>query len=61
MYTSVRCQSHQVQLLVVLLGIGVSSLNLWILHDRAVLAGAVNLYQVLINDASGTDIQVTHL
>ena len=61
MHTTITGQSHQVQLLVVLLGVGVSSLYLRILHDRAVLAGTVDLNEVLIHDASSTDIQVTHL
>ena len=60
-YTSVRAQTHQVQLLIVLLGIGVGCLHLWVLHDAAVLAGAVDLYQVLIDDASSTDVQVSYL
>ena len=35
-------------------------LHLRVLHDGAVLAGAVDFHQVLIHDTSGTDIQVTH-
>ena len=61
MYTAVRGKTHQVQLLIVLLSIGVGSLHLRVLHDRAVLTGAVDLYKVLIHDATGTNIQVTHL
>ena len=61
MYTTIASQTHQVQLLVVLLGIGVSSLDLRILHDRTVLASAVDLHKILIHDTSCTDIQVTHL
>ena len=61
MHTAVRGQAHQVQLLIVLLGIAVGSLHLRILHDRTVFAGAVDLYQILIHDASGTDIEVTYL
>ena len=44
-----------------LLGIAVSGLDTWILKDRTVLAGAVNLHQILINHTSGTDVQVTYL
>ena len=49
------------QLLIVLLGIAIGGLHLRILNDATVLAGAVNLHQVLIDDASCTDIQVTNL
>ena len=34
--------------------------HLGILHDAAVGAGAVNLDQVLVNDAAGADIEVSH-
>ena len=49
------------QLLIVLLGIGVGSFHLRILYYRVVLAGTVDFHQVLIYDASGTDIEVTDL
>ena len=49
------------QALAVLFGIFVSSHHLRILHDGAIGASTVNLHQVLINDASGTDVQVTYL
>ena len=61
MYATIRAQTHQVQLLTILLGIAVGGLHLWILYDAAVLAGAVDLHQVLIDDATCTDVQVTHL
>ena len=60
-YAAVRRQSHQVQLLVVLLSVCVRRLYLRVVHDRAVLAGTVNLYQVLIHDAPRTYVQVSHL
>ena len=59
-YAAVGGQTHQVQFLVVLLGIRVGSLHLRVLHDGAVLAGAVDFHQVLVDDASGTDVEVTH-
>ena len=43
-HTTVGSQTHQVQLLIVLLSVGVSSLHLRILHDGAVLAGTVDLH-----------------
>ena len=58
--TTIRGKTHQVQFLVVLLGVGIGSLHLRVLHDGAVFAGAVDLYQVLIYDATGTDIEVTY-
>ena len=61
MYATITSQTHQVQLLVVLLSIGVSSLHLGILHDRTILAGAIDLNKILIHDATSTDIEVTHL
>ena len=61
MYATVRAEPHQVQLLVVLLSVGVGSLHLRVLHDGAVLAGAVDLHEVLIDDAAGTDIEMSHL
>ena len=61
MHTAVAGQTHQVQFLIILLGIGVGSLHLRILHDGAVLASAVNLHKVLIDDASCTDVEVSNL
>ena len=43
------------------LGIFVGADNFRVLQDAAVLAGTVNLHEVLIDDASGTDVQVSHL
>ena len=60
-YTTIRAETHQVQFLIVLLGIGISGLHLRILYDRTILAGTVNLHKVLINDAAGTDIEVSYL
>ena len=58
---AITCQSHEMQLLAVLLSVSVCSHDLRILHDRAVLAGAVNLHEILIYDASGSDIEVSYL
>ena len=49
------------ELLSVLLGVCVSLYNLWVLCYRAILACAVDLYEVLVYDASCTDIEVSHL
>ena len=59
--TTVRGQTHQVQFLIILLGISIGSLHLCVLHDRAVLAGTVDLHEVLIDNTSRTNIEVTHL
>ena len=61
MNASVGAESHEVELLARLAGILVSLLHLCVLHDRAVLAGAVDFHEVLIHDASGTDVEVSHL
>ena len=60
-YAAVRAEAHQVELLALLLGIAVGSLYLRVLHDAAVLAGAVDLHQVLVDDAAGADVEVAHL
>ena len=61
MHTTVGCQSHEVELLSVLLGVCVSLYNLGVLCYRAVLACAVDFDEVLVYDASCTDIEVSHL
>ena len=60
-HTTVRCQSHEMQLLASLLCIFVSLLHLWVLRYRTVGAGAVDFYEVLVHDASRTDVKVTYL
>ena len=60
MHATVGGQSHQVELFALLLGVAISGLHLRVLHDRAVLAGAVDFHKVLINNASGTYIEVSH-
>ena len=49
------------QFLSTLLGIAVSRYNLFVLTYAAVCNCAVNLDQVLINHAAGTDVEVTYL
>ena len=61
MHATVGAEAHEVQLLARLLGVGIGSLHLRVLHNRIVLAGAVDLHKVLIDNATGTDVQVTHL
>ena len=58
---TIRAETHEVELLALFLCISVGSLHLWVLHDGAVLAGAVDLHKVLIDNASGTNVEVTHL
>ena len=58
--TTVRGKTHQVQFLVVFLSVSIGGLHLRVLHDGTVFAGTVDLYQVLIHDASRTDIEVAH-
>ena len=60
-YTTVTGQSHDMQVLAVLLGVAESRLDLRILQYTAILAGAVDLHEVLIYNTSRTNIKVTHL
>ena len=60
-HATVGGQSHQVELLAVLLGVVVSLHNALVLQDRTILAGTVDLHEVLIDHASGTDVEVSHL
>ena len=54
-------KAHNVEVLAGLLGIGVGLLHLRIVADGAVGAGTVDFHEVLINNATGTDIEVTDL
>ena len=56
-----RSQSHQVELLAGLLSVAISVDDLLVLQDVACLAGLVDLHQVLIDDTSCTDVQVSYL
>ena len=60
-HTTIRGKSHEVELLIVLLGIGIGSLHLRIVFNGAILAGTVDFHQVLINNATSTDIEMPHL
>ena len=60
-YATVGGQSHEVNALALLLGVGESGDDFLVLQDAAVSASAVNLHQVLINDAAGADVEVTYL
>ncbi len=61
MYAAVGSQTHEVELLAVILGVLVSGLHLWVGDDGAVSAGAVDLHEVLVYDAAGADIEVSYL
>ena len=61
MYATVRGKTHQVDILAVLHGIFVCTDDFLVLHDRTVGTCAVDLNQVLINDTTGTDVEVTYL
>ena len=49
-------QAHDVERFAVLLGIGVGIDNLGVLEDRAVLNTLIDLDQILIDDASATNV-----
>ena len=49
------------ELLACLLSVCIGFHHALVLHDGAVLAGTVNLHQVLIDNAAGADVEVSHL
>ena len=59
-YAAVRCKSHEVKALAVLLGVAVCSLDARVFHDRAVLAGTVDFHKVLIYHSTCSDVEVSH-
>ena len=59
-HAAIGGQSHEVQFLAVFLGIGIGTYDFGILEDGTVGAGTVDFYQVLVYDASGTDVEVSH-
>ena len=61
MHTTVRGEAHEVEVLAVLLGVAVGSHNLLVLEDAVVGTGAVDLHEVLVYYAAGTDVEVPHL
>ncbi len=54
-------KTHEVDTDAVLLGVLERADDLGILHDRIVAASAVDLYQILVDDAAGADIEVADL
>ena len=58
---AIRSKSHEMELLTSLFSVCISGNDLWILRNRTVLACTIDLYEVLINDTSSSDIEVTHL
>ena len=60
MHAAIGSQTHEMDALTLLLGIAIGTLDFRILKDAAILAGTVNLDKVLIDDATGTDVQVTY-
>ena len=49
------------ELLAVLLGIRIGADDAFVLEDRTVLACAVDLHEVLVDNATGADVEVSHL
>src|SRR5574344_140614 len=60
-HSTIRCQSHEMDLFASLFRIRESRNDLRIFHDRTILASTVNLDEVLINYTTCTDIEVTNL
>ena len=61
MYTTIGSQAHEVDALAVLFRVRESGNDLLVLQDAVVCACPVDLYQVLINDTAGANVQVTYL
>ena len=60
-HAAVAAKPHQMEFLALLFGVGVGSFHLRILHDRVILTCPIDFHQVLIDDASCTDIEMSHL
>ncbi len=60
-HAAIAGQTHEVNVLAVSLSVLVSADDFGVLEDAAVGTGAVNLHEVLIDDATGTDVEVTDL
>ena len=60
-HSAVRAEAHEVQSLAGSLHIVIDCRNLLVLQKLVGSAGAVDLHQVLIDDAAAADIEVTHL
>ena len=61
MYTTIGNQAHEVDLLIILFCVAISTFDLRVLHDRILTASDVDLHQILVNDTASTDVQVAHL
>ena len=61
MYAPVGKQSHEVYLFPLITCIGEGPDQGFVFRDRVVADGTVDLYQVLVNHPSCTDVEVTHL
>ena len=61
MHAAVGGEAHQVQLLAALFHVVVCRFNLRILQELMLAAGDIDLHQVLVYHAAGTQIHVAHL
>ena len=59
-HTAIAGESHKMDVLTVLFRVRESGNDFLVLQDAAVGTSTVNLYQVLVYDASCTDIEVTY-
>ena len=60
-YATIGTQAHEMQFLTACLSCFIGRFNLRILHNRVVANRAIDLHQILIHYAAGTDIEVAHL
>ena len=59
-YASVRCQAHEVNILSLFFGVGEGGYYFGVFQYAAVGARTVDFHQVLVDDASGTDVEVAY-
>ena len=60
-HAAVRHEAHEMHVHAVLFGMFERCLDLGVLQDRIVAAGAVDLHQILVDHAAGADIEVPDL
>ena len=59
-YTTIGSQSHEVDIFTIFFGIRESRNDFRILHNAVVGTSSVDFHQILINNTSGTDIEMTY-
>ena len=60
-HSAIACQSHEMDALASLLGIGKSVHNLGIAENRLISNSLIDLHEILIHDTPTTYVEVSHL